>query len=115
MLELTLSPLEVRVLGCLIEKQATTPDVYPLTLNSLQTACNQKSNREPVMQLGVDAVEEALDRLRDRTLVSTWQSNRDRMAKYQHKLRDRISALSPAPAPATDRNEETTKHNFGAR
>jgi uncharacterized protein YceH (UPF0502 family) len=98
-MDFTISPVEARILGCLIEKEATTPDVYPLTLNGLLTACNQKSNREPVMQLGVDDLEEALDTLRDRTLVSTWQSNRDRMAKYQHKLRDRISDQFDFSAP----------------
>ena len=87
----TLTPIEVRILGCLIEKEATTPDVYPLTLNSLLTACNQKSSREPVMALTTDEVTAALDSLIEQTLVSTWKSAHNRMAKYQHKLRDRIS------------------------
>ena len=87
----TLTPIEVRVLGCLIEKEATTPDVYPLTLNSLLTACNQKSSRDPVMELTSDDLMTALDSLIDRTLVSTWKSDHKRMAKYQHKLRHRIS------------------------
>lgn len=87
----TNSPIEVRILGCLIEKEATTPDVYPLTLNSLLTACNQKSSREPVMELGSDDLVTALDSLIDKTLVSTWKSDHNRMAKYQHKLRHRVS------------------------
>jgi uncharacterized protein YceH (UPF0502 family) len=86
-----LSPIEVRILGCLIEKEATTPDVYPLTLNSLLTACNQKSSREPVMELTADDVMPALANLIDRTLVSNWKSGHNRMAKYKHKLRHRVS------------------------
>ena len=86
-----ITPIEARILGCLIEKEATTPDVYPLTLNSLQAACNQKSNREPVMDLDADDLMAALDSLIDKTLVSTWKSDRNRMAKYQHKLRHRVS------------------------
>ena len=86
-----ITPIEVRILGCLIEKEATTPDVYPLTLNSLLTACNQKSNRDPVMELTSEDVMTALDSLIDKTLVSTWKSGHNRMAKYQHKLRHRVS------------------------
>ena len=90
-MKFNISPIEARILGCLIEKEATTPDVYPLTLNSLLSACNQKSNREPVMELETDDLMVALDSLIDKTLVSTWQSDRNRMAKYQHKLRHRVS------------------------
>ena len=90
-MELILTPIEVRVLGCLIEKEATTPDVYPLTLNSLLTACNQKSSREPVMELTADDVIPALDNLIDKTLASTWASSHNRTPKYQHKLHDRVS------------------------
>jgi uncharacterized protein YceH (UPF0502 family) len=90
-LNFNISPIEARILGCLIEKEATTPDVYPLTLSSLLTACNQKSSREPVMELDTDALMTALDSLIDKTLVSTWKSDRNRMAKYQHKLRHRVS------------------------
>ena len=86
----SISSIEARILGCLIEKEATTPDVYPLTLNSLLTACNQKSNREPVMNLTDDDLLPALDNLGDRTLVSTWKSDRNRMIKYQHKLHHRV-------------------------
>ena len=95
----TLSPIEVRILGCLIEKEATTPDVYPLTLNSLLTACNQKSSREPVMELTADEVLPALDHLIDKTLVSTWKAGHNRMAKYQHKLRHRVSDKFNFTAP----------------
>lgn len=87
----TVTPIEARVLGCLIEKEATTPDVYPLTLNSLLLACNQKSSREPVMELVSDDLAPALDNLIDKTLVSTWKSDHNRMAKYKHKLTQRVS------------------------
>jgi hypothetical protein len=90
-LNFNITPIEVRILGCLIEKETTTPDVYPLTLNSLLTACNQKSSRDPVMELTSEDVMTALDSLIDKTLVSTWKSGHNRMAKYQHKLRHRVS------------------------
>jgi uncharacterized protein YceH (UPF0502 family) len=88
-LDIILSAVEVRILGCLIEKQATTPDVYPLSLNSLVSACNQSSNREPVMDLGVDDVTAALDSLQEKTLASLYQSGRSRTEKYQHRLHQR--------------------------
>lgn len=90
-MNLTLNPIETRILGCLIEKEATTPDVYPLTLNSLLLACNQKSSREPVMELLADDLQPALDSLIEKTLVSTWKASHNKMAKYKHRLRDRIS------------------------
>lgn len=64
-----LDPVEVRVLGALIEKEATTPEYYPLSLNSLVNACNQKSNRDPVVDFDEDTVQDALDRLREKMLV----------------------------------------------
>lgn len=91
-MELTLSAIEVRILGCLVEKKATTPDVYPLTLNSLLTACNQKTNREPVMNLEEGEILAALDSLIEHTLVAPHQTNqpgRSRVAKYQHRLHQR--------------------------
>ena len=88
-MNIILSDIEVRILGCLIEKEATTPDVYPLTMNSLVSACNQKSNRDPVMELPEEEVTAAVNSLIDKTLVSIYQSSRNRMPKYQHKLRFR--------------------------
>ena len=88
-MDIILSAVEVRILGCLIEKQATTPDVYPLSLNSLVSACNQSSNREPVMELSVDDVVAALDTLKEKTLASLYQSGRSRTQKYQHRLHQR--------------------------
>lgn len=89
LLDITLAAIEVRILGCLIEKQATTPDVYPLTVNALLSACNQKTNREPVMDLFESDVETALDSLMEKTLASRYQSGRSRMVRYQHKLHQR--------------------------
>jgi len=64
-----LDPVEVRVLGALIEKEATTPEYYPLSLNALVNACNQKSNRDPVVDYDEDTVQDALDRLREKKLA----------------------------------------------
>jgi uncharacterized protein YceH (UPF0502 family) len=79
-----LNELEARVLGCLMEKQLTTPDVYPLTLNSLVTACNQKTSREPVMNLTNGDVQGALNHLRDRGLVEVEYGSR--ADKYDQRL-----------------------------
>ena len=80
-----LSPTEARVLAVLIEKQSTVPDIYPLTLNALVAGCNQKTSREPVMQLGDVEVQEALDGLRRRTLVI--ESSGGRAMRYAHNAR----------------------------
>lgn len=80
-----LSPLEVRVLGCLIEKEVCTPEYYPLTLNSLVAACNQKSNRNPVMLLDDTTVVRTLEDLRyDKQLVRQFTSSGSRVPKYKH-------------------------------
>lgn len=81
-----LSPLEARVIGCLIEKEITTPDHYPLTLNSLTTACNQKSNREPVLSLSDAEVQDAVEGLIGRRLVSDESGFNSRTPKYQHRF-----------------------------
>ncbi len=81
-----LSVIEARVLACLIEKEATTPDVYPLSLNSLVNACNQKSNRSPVMALGEDEAETAVTLLRDKHLVTVFAGAGARSVKYRHKF-----------------------------
>jgi uncharacterized protein len=88
-----LDPIELRVLGCLIEKQLTTPDIYPLTLNSLVAACNQQTNREPVMSLSEGEVSAALDRLQDEMLV--WRVLGSRATKFDHNLEKRWQ-LGPA-------------------
>jgi hypothetical protein len=79
-----LSPLEARVLGCLMEKQRTTPDQYPLTLNALVSACNQKTSRHPVMQLTPGEVGHTVNVLRDRGLIHASFSGRTE--RYDHKL-----------------------------
>lgn len=79
-----LTPIEARVLGCLVEKQATTPETYPLTLNAAQTACNQKSNREPLMDLELGAVGHALRELEGKGLVAASMSAR--ASRYEHRL-----------------------------
>jgi uncharacterized protein len=91
----TLSPPEIRVLGSLIEKQITTPDYYPLSLNALTNACNQLTNREPVVSFDEQTVVRALDRLRDKRLATQFAGAESRVAKYKHTLTDAI-LLTPA-------------------
>ncbi|PXA73018.1 YceH family protein [Vibrio sp. 11986-1-5] len=81
-----LSALEARVIGCLIEKEITTPEYYPLTLNSLMTACNQKSNRDPVVNLSEAQVQDTVEALIARRLVSDESSFNSRTPKYQHRF-----------------------------
>ena len=86
MLPRNLDLVEVRVLGALVEKELSTPDHYPLSLNALVSACNQSSNREPVMALANNAVSHAIDMLRRRDLVRSFQGSGERVPKYQHLL-----------------------------
>src|SRR3989440_6808520 len=79
-----LNEVEVRVLGALIEKQITTPEYYPLTLNSLTLACNQKNNRNPVTSLTEGEVEQALDSLREKNLAYVFYGSTSRVPKYKH-------------------------------
>ncbi|MPW36214.1 YceH family protein [Vibrio sp. B1Z05] len=83
---LQLSPLEARIIGCLIEKEVTTPDYYPLSLNSLTTACNQKSNRDPVMELTDAEVLDGINALIERHLVRDESTFNSRTAKYRHRF-----------------------------
>jgi uncharacterized protein YceH (UPF0502 family) len=83
---LRLTPAECRVLGCLIEKEITTPEYYPLSLNALINACNQRSNREPVMDLDEEAVRQALHGLEDDGLGGRARSADGRVTKYEHWL-----------------------------
>ncbi len=85
-----LTTTEIRVLGCLIEKEMTTPDVYPLSLNGLTTACNQKSNRDPVLDLDETDVVKALDRLRFRGLAMQASGEGSRVPKYRHALVEKL-------------------------
>jgi len=86
MLPQDLEPVAVRVLGSLIEKELSIPDHYPLSLNALTSACNQTSNRDPVMSLDEGAVLQAIDGLRRQGLVRSIQAIGSRVPKYQHLL-----------------------------
>ncbi len=79
-----LSPVEARILAVLVEKQRTVPDTYPLSLNALVAGCNQKTSRDPVMELGEDEVRAALDRLKAQTLVI--ESSGGRVMRYAHNM-----------------------------
>jgi len=83
---IVLTAAEARVLGALLEKEITTPEYYPLSLNALVNACNQRSNREPVMNLGEDEVRQALHRLEEDRLAGPSRSSEGRVAKYEHWL-----------------------------
>lgn len=85
-MNIELSPLEARIIGCLIEKEVTTPDYYPLTLNSLTAAVNQKSNREPVLSLSDAEVQDVVSELISRRLVSDESGFNSRASKFQHRF-----------------------------
>ncbi len=77
---------QLRVIGCLLEKEVTTPDQYPLSINALTNACNQKSNREPVMNLSESDVQKVIDDLTKLNLVTTDSGFGSRVTKYQHRF-----------------------------
>jgi len=85
-MDMDLDAVECRVLGCLIEKQRTTPDAYPLSLNSLRLACNQSTNRDPVVHYDEDVIRTALQRLYKRGYTRLASSHSSRSAKYRHLL-----------------------------
>ncbi|HEY0791543.1 MAG TPA: DUF480 domain-containing protein [Chthoniobacterales bacterium] len=89
-----LTPVETRVLGCLLEKERTTPEVYPLTMNSLVAACNQTTNREPMVAYDDQTVEAALDSLRQKQLAIIVHTAGARVPKYRHRLLDQYE-LNP--------------------
>ncbi|AJJ20418.1 YceH family protein [Yersinia intermedia] len=80
----SLNALEARVIGCLLEKQVTTPEQYPMSLNGVTVACNQKTNREPVMELSDSEVQQTLDFLLKKHLIRTQSGNR--VMKYEHRF-----------------------------
>src|SRR5213592_3347574 len=86
--ELNLTEVEVRVLGALIEKDITTPDYYPLSLNALVNACNQKNNRDPVMTLDEAAVREAIASLQEKRMAGPAGGADSRVTKYEHRLQE---------------------------
>ena len=81
-----LTDIETRVLGALVEKQVTTPEYYPLTLNALTLACNQKNNRHPVTAYGENEVAQALERLREKNLAYIFYGSTSRVPKYKHVM-----------------------------
>lgn len=81
-----MTDLELRILGCLLEKERTTPEQYPLTSNSLLLACNQRSNRDPVSDYSLREVEEGLQTLRDKGLIVTARGESERVYKHRHQL-----------------------------
>ena len=87
-MNIVLNEIEARVLGALLEKEITTPDYYPLSLNSLVNACNQKSNRDPVMNLDEDSVRDALRTLHDNSLARSVSAADSRVTKYEHRLQE---------------------------
>jgi uncharacterized protein YceH (UPF0502 family) len=113
-MDILLSSIEVRVLGSLVEKELTTPEYYPLSLNSLVAACNQKSNRDPVMSLSEDDVSMAVETLRGKNLA--WQLNTagGRVPKFEHNLPARLKVLTsvsettPFTEDTSDSSEKQT-------
>jgi uncharacterized protein YceH (UPF0502 family) len=87
---MALSSAEVRVLGCLLEKQRTTPDAYPLSLNALRLACNQSTNRDPVLEYDDGVIRDALHRLERRGLTRLASGAGSRAAKYRHLLAEAL-------------------------
>jgi hypothetical protein len=94
-----LDPVEIRVLGALLEKQQATPEYYPLTLLALVAACNQKSNRDPVVELSAGEVEAALDRLREQVFV--WKTGFSRTEKWEQNVEKRWQLDAPTKAVMT--------------
>ena len=90
-MDLVLHPVEARVLGALMEKEITTPEYYPLSLNALVNACNQKSNRDPVVQYDESAVEQALQGLRDKGLTLMISGAGSRVQKYGHRIAEKLN------------------------
>ena len=90
-----LTDIEARVLGALVEKQVTTPEYYPLTLNALTLACNQKNNRYPVTAYGENEVAQAVETLREKNLVYVFYGSTSRVPKYKHVMPE-VLHLTPA-------------------
>jgi uncharacterized protein len=85
---IVLTPVEARVLGSLVEKEITTPEYYPLSLNALMNACNQKNNREPVTNLDEDQIRQALHGLEDDGLAGPARGTESRVTKYEHRMQE---------------------------
>src|SRR5450755_3091625 len=87
-MDIKLSDIEARVLGALVEKDITTPDYYPLSLNALVNACNQKNNRDPVMNVDEPEVQQALGSLQQNRLAGPARGADGRVTKYEHRLQE---------------------------
>lgn len=96
-MRMNLTELEIRILGCLMEKELTTPEYYPLTLNALAAACNQKSNRHPVLDLSEADLQRGLEALGGRGLARLTTTG-GRVAKYVHSLGDKLGLDAPCRA-----------------
>jgi len=94
-MDLELHPVEVRVLGALLEKEITTPEYYPLSLNALINACNQKSNRDPAVNFDEVIVEQALRSLRDKGLLLSVTGAGSRVQKYGHRISEKLNLGRP--------------------
>jgi hypothetical protein len=90
-MDLLLQPAEARVLGSLLEKEVTTPEYYPLSLNALVNACNQKSNRDPVVEYDSSTVERALELLREKGLLLAITGGGSRVPKYGHRISEKLN------------------------
>ena len=90
-MDLLLHPVEVRVLGALMEKEIATPEYYPMSLNALVNACNQKSNRDPVVHYDEETVEQALETLRNKGLVLMISGAGSRVQKYGHRIAEKLN------------------------
>src|SRR3982074_3059195 len=120
-----LTDVEVRVLGSLIEKQITTPEYYPLTLNALTLACNQKNNRNPVTALNETTVAEAVESLRAKNLSYVFYGSNSRVPKYKHVVPEIFHLSHPelalmcmlmlrGPQTVGELRDRTTRlHDFG--
>jgi uncharacterized protein YceH (UPF0502 family) len=96
--DILLNEIETRVLGSLVEKEITIPDYYPLSLNALINACNQKSNRDPEMHLDEEAVRDALHTLNEKNLAAAASGADSRVTKYEHRLQEVFNFTRPETA-----------------
>jgi len=94
-MDLLLHPVELRVLGSLLEKEITTPEYYPMSLNALINACNQKSNRDPTVNFDESTVEQALHSLRDKGLLLAITGAGSRVQKYAHRISEKLNLGRP--------------------
>jgi uncharacterized protein len=116
-MDIVLSPVEARVLGSLVEKELTTPEYYPLSLNALTAACNQKNNRDPAMSLSADDVTMALESLRGKNLAWQLSTAGGRVPKFEHNLPARLAIAAqgaPADAAGAQGNVDTSAENAPA-